>query len=139
MVKKKYVISLVAIVTVFIGYNALQAKKGNSVYGDLILANTEALAYYENGGYNFPWEWGDGLTKDEYSERRECQIQTYTSVSSGSASNVNVSFPANGGANISMGSSSGNSFTTATSTQSTGTKITCWDGGYENCTPVSCQ
>jgi hypothetical protein len=93
----------------------------------------------EHGGYNWPWNWNNGLTKDEYSETNECEIETNTVTTHGSASDVRVTFKPDNGTTISIGSSSNYSSTAATKTESKGKKITCWDGGSENCDEVSCK
>lgn len=139
MGKNFFATLIVAVVAVFTGYNIYQSQNIVAL-SDLALANVEALADDgENGGFNWPWDWDNGATKDERSESRECDIQTYSSTTTGNSSDVNVSFPPGGGANISGGSSNGFSTTTTTATQSKGTKITCWDGGTENCDEVACK
>jgi hypothetical protein len=92
-----------------------------------------------HGGYNWPWDWGNGLTKDEKSKPEKCTIETYTSTTVGNVSDVRVTIPTTGGVNISVGSSSGYSQTDAKKTTSKGQKITCWPNGQENCDEIACK
>lgn len=138
--KKKFIAAMiVAVVAAFTGYNICQSHNTVAL-SDLALANVEALANDgETGGFNWPWDWDNGATKDERSITEECNIQISTTTTTGHGSDVNVSCQPGGGINVSMGASNGFSQTTTTATQSKGLKITCWDGGTENCNEVACK
>jgi hypothetical protein len=80
----------------------------------LSLTNIEILAYGENESNHWTDWLEQGLTKDEYSERKKCTKTT--------------------GWSFSLGKWSYNSETAIE-----GYKTICHDDGYANCTPTDCQ
>jgi hypothetical protein len=72
--KKTIFIGLAAIaVTAIAGWNVYMATQSNNEMTDLMLANVEALAQNEHGGWNSGWDIiTQGFTKDEYSIAHPC-------------------------------------------------------------------
>lgn len=93
---------------------------------DLASLNLINTANAEDNELNWPWQWNQGLTKDEREWERPCPDEE----SSSTSVDVNVNTPQGGGG-------IGGSHSSGQSNSGGRTELQC-PFGYDNCTSIDC-